>query len=150
MNNIIFDNLKHNHLDSLCELEKMCFSIPWTRTMFEGDVTNHTAYYVLALDGSKVVGYCGLYKVLDESDITNIAVHPDYRRQGLASQLMNHIFDYCHKCNLGSVTLEVRESNLNAINLYKKHGFHIVGKRKNYYSDTHEDAILMTKYLKEV
>jgi len=118
--------------------------------MFAQDVSKTDAYYVVALDGQKVVGYCGLYKVLDQADITNIAVHPDYRKKGLASLMLDNIIKYCTNCTLSFITLEVRQSNQSAINLYKKYGFNEVGLRKNYYADNHENAILMTKYIKEV
>lgn len=150
MNNLIFDTLKPKYLDSLCELENICFTIPWTKNMFKGDISNPKAFYVLAVIDNTVVGYCGLYKVLDEGSITNIAVHPDYRKHGLGKELLNRIFEHCKINDLSFVTLEVRESNANAISLYNKNGFKVVGKRNNYYSDNKETAILMTKYIKEV
>jgi len=150
MKNIKLDILKNEYIDSLIELENLCFSIPWTKQMFAQDVSKTDAYYVVALDGQKVVGYCGLYKVLDQADITNIAVHPDYRKKGLASLMLDNIIKYCTNCTLSFITLEVRQSNQSAINLYKKYGFNEVGLRKNYYADNHENAILMTKYIKEV
>lgn len=150
MSKIKFDILKQEYLDSLVELENLCFAIPWTRNMFYNDISNPNAYYVVALLCDKVIGYCGMYKVLDEADITNIAVHPDYRRQGVAGVILKMIIDHCIHIDLSFITLEVRESNKNAIDLYTKFGFVVVGQRKNYYSDNHETAILMTKYLKEV
>lgn len=147
---IKFDILRHEFLDSLIELEKICFSIPWSKKLFENDINNEKAYYVLALYNNITIGYCGLYKVLDEADITNIAVHPDFRNQGIANQMLNRIIKHCEENKISKVMLEVRESNYNAINLYKKQGFKIVGNRKNYYSDNKETAILMTKYIEEV
>ena len=150
MNNIILDNLKTKYLDSLVELENKCFKIPWSRNMFLGDVDNPNAYYILIINDDRVIGYCGLYRVLDESSITNIAVHPDFRKKGLATLMLRNIFEYCLKASISFVTLEVRESNTDAIKLYMDNGFEIVGERKNYYADNRETAILMTKYLKEV
>ena len=150
MNDIIFDNLKPQYLDSLTELEKTCFSVPWSRKLFENDISNKNAYYVLAVFNGKVIGYCGLYKVLDEADITNIAVHPEFRRQGLAGRILENIIKYCELNKISKITLEVRKSNINAINLYTKKGFIVVGERKNYYSDNHETAILMTRQAEEV
>ena len=102
------------------------------------------------LPNENVIAYCGLYTVLDEADITNIAVHPDYRKKGVATQILNKVFAYCIENSITTLNLEVRKSNVNAINLYGKNGFLIVGERKNYYSDNHEDAYLMTKHIKEV
>ena len=150
MNDIIFDNLKPQYLDSLTELEKTCFSVPWSRKLFENDISNKNAYYVLAVLNGKVIGYCGLYKVLDEADITNIAVHPEFRRQGLAGRILENIIKHCELNKIAKITLEVRKSNINAINLYTKKGFIVVGERKNYYSDNHETAILMTRQAEEV
>lgn len=150
MNNIFLDNLKTKYLDSLVELENKCFKIPWSKNMFLGDVDNPNAYYILIINDDRVIGYCGLYRVLDESSITNIAVHPDFRRKGLATLMLRNIFEYCLKASISFVTLEVRESNTDAIKLYMDNGFEIVGERKNYYADNRETAILMTKYLKEV
>lgn len=150
MNNIILDNLKTKYLDSLVELENKCFKIPWSRNMFLGDVDNPNAYYILLINDDRVIGYCGLYRVLDESSITNIAVHPDFRKKGLATLMLKNIFEYCLKSSISFVTLEVRESNKDAMKLYMDNGFELVGERKNYYADNRETAILMTKYLKEV
>lgn len=150
MNDIIFDSLKPKYLDSLSALEKMCFSIPWSRKLFENDISNKNAHYVLAVLNDKVIGYCGLYKVLDEADITNIAVHPKFRRQGLAGRILQNIIEHCKLNKITKITLEVRESNISAINLYKKNDFKVVGERKNYYSDNRETAILMTRQTEEV
>ncbi len=150
MNNIVFDSLKPEYLDSLSDLEKICFTVPWSRNLFENDISNPMAYYVLAVLNNKVIGYCGLYKVLDEADITNIAVHPDFRGNGLAQMLLDNIFEHCKLSRISKITLEVRESNKKAINLYNKKGFRVVGERKNYYSDNRETAILMTKQTEEV
>ena len=108
MNDIIFDSLKPKYLDSLSALEKMCFSIPWSRKLFENDISNKNAHYVLAVLNDKVIGYCGLYKVLDEADITNIAVHPEFRRQGLAGRILQNIIEHCKLNKITKITLEVR------------------------------------------
>lgn len=150
MNNLVFVSLKEEYLDSLKELEDICFTSGWSRKMFENDIKNKNAFYVLCLHNQKVIAYCGLYSVLDEADITNIAVHPEYRKNGIATQLVQKIFSYCKDNLIAKVNLEVRKSNINAISLYEKNGFEIVGERKNYYSDNHEDAYLMTKHIKEV
>ena len=150
MINIIFDELKPEYIESLTELENECFTVPWSKELFKNDLKNNNAFYILAIANDKVVAYGGMYSVLDEADITNIAVHPLYRKQGIASTILNKMFEYCINKNISKIMLEVRESNINALNLYKNNGFKIVGERKKYYSDNGETAILMTKYMEEV
>ena len=123
MSDIIFDSLKRQYLDSLTELENLSFSIPWSKKLFENDISNKNAYYVLAVLNNKVIGYCGLYKVLDEADITNIAVHPEYRRRGLAGRMLENIIEQCKLSGISKITLEVRQSNINAVSLYEKKGY---------------------------
>ena len=130
---ISYDNLKAEYLDSLTILDRECFSIPWSRNLFENELLSENAYYVLALHGNRVVGYGGINKVLDEGNITNIAVHPQYRNCGIASNILHALIDYSKNSGLSVVMLELRESNNKAFNLYVKYGFQIVGKRKNYY-----------------
>ena len=142
---IKYDTLRAEYIDSLTVLDKLCFSIPWSKKLFENDIDNKNAFYVIALFNGVVIGYCGLYKVLDEADITNIAVHPDYRNLGIATTILDYILKHCSESKISKVMLEVRESNYIAINLYKKYGFKVVGSRKNYYSDNKETAILMSK-----
>lgn len=150
MINIIFDELKPEYIESLTELENECFTVPWSKELFKNDLKNSNAFYILAIANDKVVAYGGMYSVLDEADITNIAVHPLYRKQGIASTILTKMFEYCINKNISKIMLEVRESNVNALNLYKNNGFKIVGERKKYYSDNGETAILMTKYMEEV
>ena len=136
--------------EALAKLDAECFSVPWSKKLFLDDVSNKNSFYVLALHNNSVVAYGGLYKVLDEADITNIAVHPLYRRHGIAKQILDIIFKHCLDFGIKKLMLEVRCSNKNAIDLYLSLGFHVVGERKNYYSDNNETAILMTKYMEEV
>ena len=143
--NIHYDTLKEEYLDAITNLDKLCFSIPWSKNLFESELASSLARYVLALDGESVVGSCGIQSVAGEGSITNIAVHPAYRNQGIASALLEQIIDYARAQKLDFITLEVRESNINAINLYTKYGFELVGSRKGYYADNHETALLMTK-----
>lgn len=145
---IKYVRLEEKYLDSLCEADKVCFKVNWSRNLFEQEITNDKAYYILALNEENVVGYGGLNYVLDEGYITNIAVIPKFRNMGIASELLKYIEEYAKGIELEFITLEVRESNLSAINLYNKFGFERVGMRKNYYSDNRETAILMTKTLK--
>ncbi len=135
------------HLDKAAALERACFSLPWSRAMLAEDLKSETAAYVAAVaaDGS-LLGYAGLHVVLDEGYITNVAVRPDARRQGIASALLAVFLRFSAAHSLSFLTLEVRDSNSAAIALYARHGFTAVGRRKNYYEDPREDAVLMTRF----
>ena len=137
------------HIPQMEEIEKLCFSMPWTPEQLRAQLhdTQHECIVALDLDGN-VLGYVGMMCVLDEGYISNVAVHPTARRQGLADRLTCELLDRARERSLAFVTLEVRAGNEPAISLYSKHGFLPVGRRKNYYSLPKEDAILMTNILK--
>ncbi len=113
------------------------------------DTVARNGYYLAAYIDGQFVGHGGFTSVLDEGYITNIAVHPDHRRKGIAFSLTESLKSQAQKLKLSFLTLEVREYNLAAIKLYEKSGFEVVGKRKGFYSDPKEDAVLMTYYFKE-
>ena len=140
-----YSQLNENYIDAITELDRICFSIPWSRNLFLSELQSKNAHYLIVIDDNAVVGYCGINYVCLEGSITNIAVHPEYRKQGIASTLLEKMIDFAVGENLEFITLEVRESNINAIKLYEKFGFEKVGSRKNYYADNHETALLMTK-----
>ena len=133
------------HLDQVAEIEKMCFSDPWSRRMLSEHLENECAATLVAQgsDGT-VLGYAGLLVILDEGYITNVAVRPDYRRQGIAGELLNVFRRFAEGNKLAFLTLEVRESNAPARALYEKNGYKEVGVRKNYYDHPKENAIIMT------
>lgn len=134
------------HLDAVAELERVCFSTPWSRNMLSEELENDCSAFLTALsDAGEVVGYAGVQVVLDEGYITNIAVRPDCRRQGVAEKLLRVFLDFAQAHALAFLTLEVRASNTPAILLYGKNGFRSVGRRKNYYEHPKEDAIIMTR-----
>lgn len=133
----------------LYRLDKKCFSIPWSEKSFIEEFENELAYYFVMTDDNDIIGYIGLWNILGEGHITNIALHPRYRGKGLSKRLMNALFCFAQENTLCSITLEVRESNTTAQNLYLKYGFKKIGKRKRYYSDNKEDAIIMTAKLFE-
>ncbi len=132
------------HIPQVAALERACFSRPWSEESLQGELWNDSAVIIVAEgeDGS-VLGYAGLQTVLDEGYITNVAVDEKYRRQGIADELIA-AFARFGQAKLAFLTLEVRASNAPAIALYAKHGFEEVGRRKNYYDDPKEDALLMT------
>lgn len=135
-----------DHLDEVAELERICFSTPWSRNMLAEELDNALSAFLVALDDSgKVAGYAGLQVVLDEGYITNVAVRPECRRQGIAGKLLQVFLDFAQGNRLAFLTLEVRASNYDAIALYGSRGFRSMGRRKNYYEHPREDAIIMTK-----
>lgn len=133
-----------SHLDAVAALEQQCFSKPWSRSLLEDELYNPNVSLVVAEgeDGS-VLGYGEIGVVLDEGCLEKIAVDRQYRRQGVAEAILSAYLRF-GKAHLAFLTLEVRESNAPAIALYEKLGFKQVGRRKNYYTDLHEDALLMT------
>jgi ribosomal-protein-alanine N-acetyltransferase len=135
-----------DHLDAVAELERICFSVPWSRKMLAEELDNELSAFLVALnDEGQVAGYAGLQVVLDEGYITNVAVRPECRRRGVAGKLLQVFLDFARGNQLAFLTLEVRASNYDAIALYGSRGFRSVGRRKNYYEHPREDAIIMTK-----
>ena len=134
------------HLDQVAELEQMCFSTPWSRRMLAEHLENQCAAAVVAQGGDgTVLGWAGLLVVLDEGTITNVAVRPTFRRQGIASQLLGVFIRFAAANRLAFLTLEVRAGNTGAIALYEKLGFAEAGRRRNYYEHPREDAVIMTR-----
>ena len=135
-----------DHLDEVAELERICFSTPWSRNMLAEELDNMLSAFLVALDDTdRVVGYAGVQVILDEGYITNIAVRPECRRQGVAAKLLQVFLDFARANKLSFLTLEVRASNYDAIALYGSRGFRSMGRRKNYYEHPREDAIIMTR-----
>lgn len=128
----------------IAELERLCFSRPWSEDALRSELFNDAACFIAAVtETGEVAGYAGLHCILDEGYIDNVAVRPEFRRQGVAGELLGAFLRY-GRANLAFLTLEVRASNEAAISLYHKYGFRQVGRRKNYYDAPREDAILMT------
>ena len=146
---IVYSLIKEEDVDGIYNISKDSFSIPWSLNSIKSEVSNPLAKYVVAMDIDLniVVGFVGIWIVAGEGDITNIAVHKDYRRLGIGKCLLEYLINLCKNLNCNTITLEVRESNLKAQNLYKSFDFTIDGIRKNYYEDTKENAILMRKIL---
>ena len=139
-----------DHLDEVAELERICFTTPWSRNMLVEELENVCAAFLVALDDQdRVVGYAGLLVVLDEGYITNVAVRPECRRNGVAGKLLQVFLDFAQAHQLAFLTLEVRASNYGAIAPYGGRCFRSVGRRKNYYEHPREDAIIMTKELND-
>ena len=136
-----------DHLEELERLEKICFSRPWSRKMLAEELENQCAAFLVAEDPTtkEVVGYAGLLVMADEGYITNVAVFPEYRRRGVAGQIIQVFDNFARGNRLAFLTLEVRPSNAAAIALYRSFGFEEVGRRKNYYDLPKEDALILTK-----
>ena len=141
--------MTENHIPQMAELEKICFSMPWSEDMIRSELENPSCLYLAATDGDILVGYIGVQTVLDEGYINNVAVRPEYRRRGIASALISLLIEQGREIGLAFLTLEVRASNEAAIAVYEKLGFTPVGRRKNYYEKPREDAILMTIFFKK-
>ena len=132
------------HLDAVFEIERHSFSSPWTKESLRKELTeNARAVYLTALCGGAVIGYAGMWHIVNEGHITNIAVSEDYRCKGVGGALLSRLIEEARRLEMIGLTLEVSIANLPAQRLYARHGFKPEGIRKNYYQDTHEDAVIM-------
>ena len=136
--------IEREHIKEIARLEKICFSTPWSEETLLQAFMNGTKFFV-AVQNGKVLGYIGISCIIDEGYIFNIAVFPEHRNKGVATALLDRVFSLAKDENLAFVSLEVRVSNTNAINLYKKTGFKEEGRRPNFYDNPKEDALIMTK-----
>lgn len=135
------------HLSQVERLERACFSVPWTMEQLRSQLPDDRHVFLVAEQGGAVLGYVGLMYVLDEGYISNVAVSPEHRRQGIGETLIAELMRRAARLGLTFLTLEARASNAPAIRLYEKMNFRQVGRRKNYYQRPEEDAILMTWFL---
>ena len=125
------------------KVEENCFSIPWSLKSFEDLFSYEGNYYFTAWKDEEIAGFIGMTAVLDEADITNVAVHSDYRGQGIGKALVEALISCAREHHIKKIMLEVRASNESAIGLYRKFGFEFLCKRKNYYQKPTEDADIM-------
>ena len=140
--------MDRSHIEQIAALERECFSTPWSEAMLTEVLFDSQASFIVAeSEEGGVLGYAGLQVVLDEGYIDNIAVEPNARRHGVADELLD-VFCRFGEANLAFLTLEVRAGNVPAIGLYEKLGFEVVGRRRNYYREEGEDALLMTVVLR--
>ena len=143
-NPVKFRKMTIQDVDAVYEIEKQSFTLAWTKEAFEQEMLkNEFAYYVLAETAEGVIGYCGMWLVMDEAHITNIAISPQQRGNKFGEALMKEAMDQARVQGAKLMTLEARVSNIAALNLYKKLGFQNGGIRKGYYTDNQEDAIVM-------
>ena len=142
---MIIVSMNESHVAQVAELEKICFSDPWSENSVASELKNHLSCWLVAEEDGKVAGYVGSQTVIDESDMMNVAVHPDHRRKGIAEALVVELVEALRKRESHCLTLEVRASNKPAKALYEKLGFTQVGLRKNYYRNPKEDALILRK-----
>ena len=133
------------HVKAVADLEKICFSDPWSENSVASELKNKLALWLVAEEEGRVAGYIGSQTCGDESDVMNVAVHPDFRRRGMAEALVKTLVADLKAMDSHCLTLEVRASNVPAIALYEKLGFSEIGRRKNYYRNPKEDALIMRK-----
>lgn len=139
------ESMNFDDIDSVLEISKLSFPHPWSRRSFEQELENSFATYLVAKLDNQVIGYGGMWIIIDEGHITNIAVHPNYRNLGVGDKILHDMITTCNQKKVVAMTLEVRVSNLAAQKLYSKYGFVEEGIRKKYYEDNGEDALLMWK-----
>ena len=134
-----------SHVSEVAQLEKQCFSDPWSEKSVASELSNPLSFWLVAMDGERMVGYVGSQTVMDETDMMNIAVDLNYRRRGIAEMLVNSLVDALKQRGSHCLTLEVRASNTPAKQLYEKLGFAHIGTRRNYYRNPKEDAYILRK-----
>jgi ribosomal-protein-alanine N-acetyltransferase len=142
---ISIEPLDEEALDEVVAIEETSFPEPWSRQLFVQEMHHSASVFVVMRSGGKVIGYGGYWRVLDEAHITNVAIDQDLRRHGHGSRLLKRLLESARKHGLTRATLEVRESNTAAKNMYAKFGFEAVALRRGYYAATHENAVIMWK-----
>ena len=136
-----------SHVSQIAELEKLCFSDPWSENSIASELENPLSFWLVFEENGAVLGYVGSQSVAPESDMMNLAVEPHARKRGIAQALVGALCDELISQKMESLTLEVRASNEPAIKLYTKLGFEIIGRRPRYYVNPQEDALIMRKEL---
>ena len=137
--------MKATHVAQVAELERICFADPWSEKSVASELDNKWALWLVAEENDCVMGYIGSQTSIDETDVMNVAVHPDYRRKGIAEALITELVARLKEGGSHALMLEVRASNAPAIALYEKLGFSQVGCRRNYYRNPKEDALILRK-----
>ncbi|MEK7273698.1 MAG: ribosomal protein S18-alanine N-acetyltransferase [Candidatus Desantisbacteria bacterium] len=140
---LTFSLMTMEDIPQVSALERMCFSMPWSEKLFVNEIENNNSYFLTARLRDNLIGYAGFWLIIDEAHIVNLAVHPEFRRQGIAGMLLKNILDMAKQKGALKATLEVRETNTPANLLYERLGFVCVALRKGYYADTKEHAVVM-------
>lgn len=132
-------------VSQVADLEKLCFTLPWSEKSVAGELENPLALWLVAMEGDSLAGYVGSQTVMDETDMMNLAVAPQFRRQGVGEALVSALVASLKERGSRCLTLEVRDSNGPARALYAKLGFVEIGRRRGYYRDPREDALILRK-----
>lgn len=147
ISNIEFKDMTITDLDSIKDNLYTDFDDFWSYNIFKSELENENSKYIIAILNNEIIGFAGIWQVIDEAHITNIVVRKDFRKLGIGSLLLEKLIDICKNLeSINSITLEVNEDNITAQKLYEKFNFKVLGKRKNYYNN--KAAIIMTLYLK--
>ena len=146
---VIIRQMQESDIKEIADLEKVCFSEPWSENSLRDELDNETARFYVLRDSEKLLGYIGANNICNEVYITNVAVNSACRGKGYGKILVNHLIQQSELEKAFFITLEVRKSNENAIALYEKCGFKLIGERKNFYSKPIEDALIYTYYIEE-
>ena len=137
--------MDQSHVAAIAELERICFNDPWSVNSISSELNNRLSLWIVAMDSGKLAGYVGSQSVLGWADMMNLAVDPDYRKQGIGRRLVEELICRLKEDEVTCLTLEVRASNDPAISLYKSMGFTEVGRRPGYYHNPKEDALILRK-----
>ena len=140
-----FRKMTAGEVSQVAELEKLCFTLPWSEKSVAGELENPLSLWLVAMEGENLAGYVGSQTVMDETDMMNLAVAPQFRRQGVGEALVNALVAALKDLGSRCLTLEVRDSNEAARALYAKLGFVEIGRRRGYYRDPREDALILRK-----
>lgn len=137
--------MRESHIPQIAKIEQLCFNDPWSENSIASELDNRLSLWLVAVEDETVIGYVGSQTVIGETDMMNIAVHPDHRKKGIGTALIVELIDALKAQGSHSLMLEVRCSNCSAISVYENLGFLEVGRRKNYYRNPKEDALIMRK-----
>jgi ribosomal-protein-alanine N-acetyltransferase len=143
MTSIVVRRMNTLDIDGVLAVEQQAFTTPWSREGFVNEMRNELAYYLVMVESGKIIGYAGMWLIVDEAHVTNVALLPEYRGKKLGEKLMSALLEHAKNRGALRMTLEVRASNEAAQGLYHKFGFASQGRRRNYYTDTNEDALIM-------
>lgn len=144
MDNIEFEKMNQRHISDVAEIERQCFSKPWSENAIAAELENDSAHFFVAKLCGEVIGYIGMHCAADECYVANVGVLKKYRRMGVGSALIKYAADTARQMKMSFISLEVRPSNTEAVRIYERFGFERVGLRKNFYSEPKEDGLIMT------
>lgn len=147
--NFLITKMDSSHTCEVAEIEKSCFSKPWSQNAIEAELSNENAYFYVLIYNNSVAGYGGMHISVDECYIANIAVLPEFQGKGFGKAITTHLINRAENLNCEFISLEVRPSNSVAVSMYSSLGFEEIGRRKNFYTSPTEDGLIMTKYLKK-